>query len=823
MTFAEVLLPVPIQGTFTYSVPPAMAGGAKVGHRVVVPFGRKKFYTGIVVALTPFPPKGYEVKDIAFTLDQEPMVKHPQVKLWNWIADYYLCTPGDVYKAAVPAGLRLESETFIELHPDYDPALAPALTEREEVALDKIVGAAKKLTLDQLRSATGFQSIASVVNGLIAKGAVTIAERVIEKYRPHRESYVALTATKNDKEALHAAFDAVKGAPRQEKALLALIDLSEILRRDREEVREVSRAELLDRSGVTVPILQAMARKGIINLYIKELNRFRYTGLPVAPLPVLSEAQTAARDAILSSMIINPVTLLHGVTSSGKTEIYIHLIDLMLRQGKQALYLVPEIALTTQLTSRLQRVFGDKVVIYHSRFTDNERVDVWKRLLHSHEPVVVLGPRSAIFLPFSSLGMVIVDEEHESSYKQQDPAPRYNGRDAAIVLASMHGAKTLLGSATPSVETYYKALSGRYGLVSLTERYDAVSLPEVEIVDMAAQRKKGMVDGILSSRLKELVVNAVDDRRQAILFLNRRGYAPVARCRMCGYVPRCASCDVSLTYHRRIDKLVCHYCGTPYDVPTVCPACQEPAIEVLGYGTERVEDEVTAAFPEMKISRLDFDTTRNKNGYEDIIENFSAGKSDILVGTQMVTKGLDFDNVNIVGVMNADTIINFPDFRSNERAFNMLEQVAGRAGRRDSTGRVLVQTYSPAHPLFGFLTAHDYQGFYNMEIKQRQQFGYPPFVRMIYIYLKHREAAQLQKAARVYADRLRSLFGTRVSGPEEPPVARIQSMYIRRVMLKIEPTASIAKVKQLLRDLYVECVNDKTLSGTTLYYDVDPY
>ena len=463
------------------------------------------------------------------------------------------------------------------------------------------------------------------------------------------------------------------------------------------------------------------------------------------------------------------------------------------------------------------------MVIYLSRFTDNERVDVWRRLLTAREPLVVLGPRSAVFLPFASLGMVIVDEEHESSYRQQDPAPRYNGRDAAIVLASMHGAKTLLGSATPSVETYYKASTGRYGLVSLTERYDAVPLPDVEIVDMGTSRRKGLVDGILSTRLRELVVDAVDDRKQAILFLNRRGYAPVARCKMCGYVPRCSHCDVSLTYHRRIDKLVCHYCGTPYEVPAVCPACQEPAIEVLGYGTERVEDEVADAFPEMKIARLDFDTTRNKNGYEEIIDNFSAGKSDILVGTQMVTKGLDFDNVKVVGVMNADTIINFPDFRSSERAFNMLEQVAGRAGRRDSAGRVLVQTYSPQHPIFGFLTAHDYIGFYNMEIAQRLQFNYPPFVRIIYIYLKHRDSSALNKSATVYADRLRALFGTRVTGPEEPPVSRVQSLYIRRVMLKIEPTASIAKVKQLLRELYVECVNDKTLAGVTLYYDVDPY
>ncbi len=825
MLFADVLLPVPIVGTFTYAVPPAMAAEAAVGCRVVVPFGRKKFYTGIVTGLSPVPPEGYEVREIAFTLDSKPIVRHPQLKFWNWLADYYLCSPGEVYKAAVPAGLKIESETFIELNPDFDPELAPKLSERECVVLDAVISAGKKkITVDALRSRTGFASVTAVVGSLIEKGAVSVSEHIIDKYRPRRENYVALTAVKGDSKSLHDAFDAVRGAPKQEKALLALIDLSEFMRIDRPEVREVSRNELLERSGVTLPVIQAMAKKGIIRQYVKEINRFRFTSLMSAALPALSAAQNQALDRIVESFGSCKVTLLHGVTSSGKTEIYIHLIHRMLEQRRQVLYLVPEIALTTQLTSRLQRVFGGKVIIYHSKFTDNERVDIWKRLLSSSEPVVVIGARSAVFLPFASLGLVIVDEEHESSYKQQDPAPRYNGRDAAIVLASMFGAVTLLGSATPSVETYYKALTGRYGLVSLTERFDSAPLPDVELVDMSLARKKGEVDGIISTRMRRLVTETMDSGKQAILFLNRRGFAPIARCKMCGYVPRCLSCDVSLTYHRRIDKLICHYCGTPYEVPSVCPACGEPAIEVLGYGTERVEEEIESAFPEQKIARLDYDTTRNKNGYEEIIDSFSSGKSDILVGTQMVTKGLDFSNVTLVGVMNADTIINFPDFRSSERAFNMLEQVSGRAGRGDSPGRVVIQTYSPNHPIFGFLKAHDYRGFYDSEIAQREEFRYPPFVRIIYIYLKHRDSSELNRIARTYTDTLRSYFGNRVNGPEEPPVARVQSLYIRRVMLKIEPTASIVKVKQILREIYISLTNSRQLpASTTLYYDIDPY
>ncbi|MDE5987937.1 MAG: primosomal protein N' [Duncaniella sp.] len=822
MTFAEVLLPVPIVGTFTYSVPEDLVADVKIGCRVIVSFGRKKFYTGIVVALTPIAPQGYEVKDIALVVDRQPVVRHPQLKLWTWMADYYLCTPGEVMRAAMPAGLKIESETFISPDPDYEERPDQRLNTREVVVMNYILGCDKKQPLDLIGKKTGFANIGPIINSLLEKGAVQISENLVERYRSKKETYVRLTAEKGDNAALHAAFDSVRSGGMQEKALLALLELSAFMRKDTTELIEVTRAELLERSGVTTAVIAAMAKKGIVEVYKKEISRFSYSGLVSGELPVLSDPQSAALDRIHKSWFEKDITLLHGVTSSGKTEIYIHLIDYVLKNGRQALYLVPEIALTTQLTRRLQKVFGEKVVIYHSKFSDNDRVDIWKKLLATSEPCVVIGARSAVFLPFASLGLVIVDEEHESAYKQQDPAPRYNGRDAAIVLASMHGAKTLLGSATPAIDTYYKALNGRFGLVELKERYEGLKLPQMQIVDMAAARKRGEVDGAFSMLTRRLVNESLQRGEQSILFINRRGYAPIARCKLCGYVPKCEKCDVSLTYHRHSDKLICHYCGTPYSVPDVCPACKEPGIEVLGYGSERVEEEIDSLFPTASIARMDLDTTRSKDGYENIIDNFSKGKSQILVGTQMVTKGLDFGRVSVVGVINADSIVNFPDFRSSERAFNMIEQVAGRAGRKSDNGVVAIQTYNPSHPLFDYLVRHDYEGHYKREISEREQYNYPPFVRIIYVYIKHKDPTAVSTIAFEFASRLRTLLGNRVSGPDEPYVSRIQTLYIRRIMLKIETQASISKVKSLLNDIRIEMTNNRMLSGALLYYDVDP-
>lgn len=821
MTYAEVLLPLPLTGFFTYKVPDMMAEAIRPGCRVVVPFGRTKFYTGIVAGLTPRRPEGFETKEISQLLDSEPIVRHPQMKFWEWIADYYLCSPGEVFRAAVPAGLKLESETVVEVNPDFEEDPGDRLGERDLLVMNAVRRVPKKATLAAVARETGFRNTSAIVARLVERDALMVSENLVERYKTRKIEMVEMAIERGDSAALHAAFDSVKGAPKQEKALLTLIELSGFMRQG-SDLCEVTRADLLDRSGVTSPIIIALENKGIVRRRKKEVSRFAQVSKATMPMPELTDAQREARDAIIKSWGEKDITLLHGVTSSGKTEVYISLIDRMLRSGRQVLYLVPEIALTTQLTTRLQRVFGPKVIIYHSRFSDSERVELWRRLLTTHEPLVVLGARSALFMPFASLGLIIVDEEHESSFKQQDPAPRYNARDAAMVLAGMHGAKTLLGSATPAVDTYYKALTGRFGLVSLTERYGGSELPRVEIVDMAKARKKREVSGAFSLQLRRLINDAASADHQTILFLNRRGFAPMARCKMCGYVPKCENCDVSLTYHHGIDRLVCHYCGTPYDLPRVCPACREPGLEIIGYGTERIEEEIAASFPDIPVARLDRDTTRNKDDYERIIDEFSAGKDKMLVGTQMVTKGLDFGRVSVVGVINADATINQPDFRSAERAFNMLEQVAGRAGRRGDDGVVAIQTYTPSHPLFGFLVSHDYVGFYNHEIEERRLYNYPPFTRIINIYLKHREQGRLHVLAGAYGRRLRELFGNRVFGPEEPHVARIKQLHIMRIMIKIETEASMKKVKHILRETYLEMDAARALNGAQVYYDVDP-
>ncbi len=815
--FAEVLLPLPLHTTFTYRIPEEFRGTVGVGFRVVVPFGQNKFYTGIVVGFPSAPNDDFEIKEIAVVPDNAPIVRHPQVKFWEWLADYYLCATGEVFKAAVPAGLKVESETFVEVNPDYDIAEMPLADERE-AAIYQLLDHEGHLKIERMaKELKDFKGIPAAVNRMISRGVLIISEKLVERYRTSRVTHVRIVG---GSDGLPAAFEAVKGAPKQEALLLALVELTGSRRGN---PSEVSKAALLERSGVSAAVLSAVEKKGVIETYKKEVNRFRYEGKASGKLPRLSEAQAEALDAIHRSWLEKEVTLLRGVTSSGKTEIYIHIINFVLNQGNQVLYLVPEIALTTQLTRRLQEVFGQRVVIYHSKFSDNERVDIWKKLLTSSEPCVVIGARSAVFLPFSKLGAVIVDEEHESSFKQYDPAPRYNARDAAMVLARMHGARTLLGTATPSIETYWKALEGKFGLVELLTRYGEVSLPRIEIVDMLEARKAKATRGALGLRTIKLIRESIAKGSQAILFQNRRGYAPVARCKQCAWTPRCSSCDVALTYHRSIRQLQCHYCGALYPLPQVCPQCKEPAIEVLGYGTERVEEELAEVFPEAKTLRMDLDSTRNKDSYEKIIDDFSHQKAQLLVGTQMVTKGLDFDAVETVAVVSADTLINFPDFRAAERSFNMLEQVSGRAGRREGApGRVVIQTSQPSHPVLAFVKAHDYEGFYHHEIEERRRFFYPPFSRVVNIYLKHRDPAALRGIAQRYADHLRHLLGSRVYGPEEPPVARVQNLYIRKVMLKIEPTASMVKVKELLRSTYIELHSLPEMKSAIVYYDVDP-
>lgn len=820
MNFVEVILPLPLNAVFTYSVPERMFRSLHVGTRVVVPFGRRKFYTAIVCNLTAAEPKGYIVKDIERVLDaaDEPTLIHPQLKFWQWIADYYLCTVGDVMRAALPSGLKLESETFIELATDSDIADLEGLTDEEAILMQTLTHNGK-LTVGDLVKKSGLSAHPEqLISNLIDRGLLMISEKILERYRSQKQTIVCLPENSNMAGWRAMAFAKVRGASKQEHLLLTALQLAG-------KGHEIDKTELLEKSGCSSSILKALADKELLRIEKREINRFApREGMELHPLPTLSEAQKNAMNAILATWIDErkAVTLLRGVTSSGKTEIYIHLMSRMLADKRQVLMLVPEIALTTQLTERLQRIFGSKVIVYHSKFTDNERVDIWKRLRRSSEPCIIIGARSSVFLPFQNLGLVIVDEEHEPSYKQFDPAPRYNARDCAILLASMHGAKTLLGSASPAIETYYKAKTGRYGLVELTERFGGVRLPEIEIVDMRKEWKKKWSDSPFATTVKAQLQESVSAGNQAIVFHNRRGFAPMARCSQCAYVPKCEHCDVSLTYHRRENRLICHYCGSEYPLPKLCPVCGEPSIEIIGYGTEKIEELIEKEFPKNKILRMDLDTTRNKDGYQEIINAFSARKADILVGTQMVTKGLDFDGVNIVSVLSADTIINIPDFRASERAFNMLMQVAGRAGRRDIPGKVIIQAGQPEHPVIRFVTNHDYIGFYEQEIREREARFFPPFSRMVFIYLKHKEEDTLQAVAEQYGAKLRVLLGSRVNGPDKPAVGRIQSMYIRRFMLKIESGASMQKVKLLLRNLFDEMHSQSLMRGTTVYYDVDP-
>ena len=817
--FANVILPLPISGSFTYSVPSIYEDEIEVGSRVLVQFGKKNYYTGIVELVHNNQPSGYEVKEIMMVLDAKPIVRHPQLKLWNWLAEYYLCSVGEVYKAAVPSGLKVESETYILLNSDYEYDENVNLTERMALII-QLLDRNGRMKISEIERETGFKNLGTPVNKMLEIGLVLIDERIVDKYRARKETLVRLNCDRNDNEALHGFFDIVKRARQQEKMLIAYLDLSAWMQSA--TPKEVLKSDLLERSGASPAVLKGLVDKGVLEIYKKEINRFTVDVSESAELPQLSNAQLAAYNSILDKWKENKVTLLRGVTGSGKTEIYSHLINDVLNLGQQVLYLVPEISLTTQLTSRLQKIFGKRLLIYHSKFSDNERVDVWKKLLSTHEPLIVLGVRSSVFLPFAKLGLVIVDEEHESSYKQYDPAPRYNDRDAAIVLASMHGAATLLGSATPAVETYYKAKNGRFGLVELLERFDGIRMPEVKVVDMRDQRKRKECRGLYSNPLLVASRKALGEGKQVIMFQNRRGYAPMVECKECAWVPKCKNCDVSLVFHRNIRELRCHYCGYSMTLPNLCPVCGQDSVETYGYGTERIADDLNEIFNEYRVARMDLDTTRNKDAYEDIIEDFSSHKTDILVGTQMVTKGLDFERVRVVGVLNADSILNYPDFRSNERAFNMIEQVAGRAGRKNEVGEVYVQTTDPNNQIIEKVKTHDYEGYYDEQIDERQRFAYPPFTKIVNIYLKHKDERMVNSLAVNYVLELRKIFGNRVLGPEKPIVGRVANYYIQSIMLKMEANASMRKVKDLLRTVYERVSIDKNMRSAILYYDVDP-
>ena len=824
MKFIDVVLPLPLSSLFTYALPAELQDTVRVGCRVVVPFGAKKIYTAIVWEVHGRRPEGYAVKQILEVLDAGPVLLPVQQDFWRWIAEYYMCALGDVYKAALPSGMKLESESRVALNEEYEGGCS--LSARELAVFDAL-SRKPELTLTQLQKICGDFKVLRVVKGLLDKGVLAMREEVKRSYKPRTEVHVRLAEAYFDEHRLHDALDGLRRAAKQQAALLKYLDLADAMAalrlKNPRMLSEVGRKQLIEATGVTAAVCQALVEKGILETYAYETGRLAHTEVAdTIGLSPLSGAQTAALAQIRHSFEEHPVCLLHGVTSSGKTEVYIHLIHEMLAQGKQVLYLVPEIALTTQLTERLFRVFGTRMGVYHSKFPDAERVEIWQKQMSGAPYDLVLGVRSSVFLPFRRLGLVIVDEEHEQSYKQQEPAPRYHARNAAILLAQKCGAYTLLGSATPSLETYHNVRTGKYGLAELTERFGHVQLPEVEVVDVKELRRKRRMSGLFSPQLLAEMRAALERKEQIILFQNRRGYAPVVECHTCGWVPKCQNCDVSLTYHKGLNKLTCHYCGYTCNVPVQCPACGEAELRQRGFGTEKVEDEVRGLFPEAVVARMDLDTTRARSAYEHLLGDFQAGKTDILIGTQMVTKGLDFDRVSVVGILDADAMLNVPDFRSHERAFQLMAQVAGRAGRRSRRGVVVLQTKSPELSVVRQVVDNDYMGLYAAEMAEREAFLFPPFCRLVYVYMKHRQADVLERLAEGMGQRLRAVLGGRVLGPDVPPVARIQLLYIRKLVVKIEPGISLSVVRRELSRVRQELMSQPGCNGAQVYFDVDP-
>ncbi len=784
MTYADVILPVPLDGCFTYAVPDGME--VQTGCRVLVPFGRSKSYVGIILRLHEQKPQGYEVKSVMLLMDAEPIVLPQQLSLWQWMSDYYMSPIGEVMKAALPAGLKAE-----------------------------------------------------------------------EGYKPRTETFIRLTEPYRNEQALHIALNILARAPKQQAAFIAYLEMrptpspreasqdrfadgktildiiTEFSNKESSKLPSlgeglgVGSQELMNASGATLPTLNQLCKRGMLETYEVEVGRLNHCGEPHPEhIKKLNAAQENAYNQILMSMMKRRVTLLHGVTSSGKTEIYIHLIQREIDRGRQVLYLLPEIALTVQMMDRLRRVFGSRLGIYHSKYSDAERVEIWQKQLSKNPYDVILGARSAVFLPFQRLGLVIVDEEHEMSYKQQDPMPRYHARSAAIMLAAPSsleaGGAVLLGTATPCAETYHNAKTGKYGLVELRERYQGIELPEVQVVDIADLQRRKMMRGPFSPLLLARVREALERGEQAILFQNRRGWAPMVECRQCGWVPRCEHCDVSLTLHRQMNQLTCHYCGYTYRIPTECPACGGHDLQGRGFGTEKVEDQIRDIFPDARIARMDLDTTRTRGAYERLISDFSAGRTNLLIGTQMISKGLDFDRVSVVGILNADAMLNMPDFRAYEHAFMMMSQVSGRAGRKGRRGLVILQTRQPDERIIRQVVHNDFLGFYDDLVAERQLFHYPPYYRLIYVYMKHKSDELVSTAATEFGTRLRQLFGARVLGPDKPAVARVKTLSIRKIVLKLEPGLNLSQVRQYLHLTEQQVMQDKRYNALQVYYDVDP-
>ena len=818
--YVDVILPLPLADSFTYRLEEFSAPIVQVGSRVVVQFGVKRYYTALVVRKHTDVPKGdYEIKPIVEVLDSHPIVQPRQLELWQWIADYYMCSVGDVYKAALPSGLKLESETVVELNADFVPEIP--LREKEQKILDAL-SLRPKQRVQQLLKSCGLKQGMHAIRTLLDKGAIYVDEAIQRRYKPKSEIHVRLCEAYRTEESLSEVLLVLKRAPKQQQLLFTLLDLIGGCFPDT-LCKGMSRSTLLKVSGMSSSVLMGLLEKGVVETYAVENNRLiDALGEPSCEMSSLSSHQQAAYDETHSVWQSHDVCLLHGVTSSGKTEVYIHLINEQLQQGKQVLYLLPEIALTRQMTERLRRAFGNRMGVYHSKFSDAERVEVWQKQLSETPFDVILGVRSSVFLPFRNLGLVIVDEEHESTYKQQDPAPRYHARSVAVMLVSRFGGKVLLGTATPSIESYYNAQCGKYGLVQLTQRYSQVQLPHIEVVDLKDEYRRKRMYGPFSTFLHDAMRDALNQGRQVILFQNRRGYAPMLECVACGWVPRCDRCDVSLTYHQGQQRLVCHYCGNVYSVPVQCPSCGTRSLAKHGMGTERIEEEVHRYFPTARVARLDLDTTRSKTASGQIIRDFQEGKTDVLIGTQMVSKGLDFDKVHVVGIINADTMLNLPDFRSYERSFQLMAQVAGRAGRRGEQGLVVLQTKNVELPVIRQVVNNDYSSLYADQAAERDYFRYPPYCRLIYLYVKGRDELSVVRASDAIGQGLRSYFGERVLGPESPSVARVQGLFIRKLMLKTETSLGISRVRQCIYAVEQNVAQSGLLSGITVYYDVDP-
>jgi primosomal protein N' (replication factor Y) len=813
--FIDIIIPIPLQKLFTYSITIAEANFLKIGMRVAVPFGKSKIYTGIVYAIHSEAPTVYEAKEIHQILDEGPIVNEKQLQLWQWIANYYMCTLGDVMRAALPSAFILESETIIIKNPK---TIDESILQDDEFLVYEALQHQSSLKIHDIANILDKKNVLPVIKRLIEKEAITVEEEVYEKYKPKLVRYVKLHPNFTSETALQKLLDDLSRAPKQHQVILSLFSVSATTK------KPVKVADLSKASDASVSIIKSLIDKGVLEEYFIQTDRVQYSGDDNEDSKNLNEYQKTALTEIKESFKEQSVVLLHGVTSSGKTEVYVKLIEDALNKKQQVLYLLPEIALTAQLITRLQNYFGEQVAVFHSKYSSHERVEVWNHVLNnSSKAQIVLGARSSIFLPFNNLGLIIVDEEHEQSFKQFDPAPRYHARDTSVVLAHIHQAKTLLGSATPSLESYFNAKQNKYGFVEITKRFNDVLMPDIELVDIKDKLKRKLMKGHFSDRLIEEMTQTLRDGHQIILFQNRRGFSPIVDCNTCGHSPQCPNCDVSLTYHQYRDQLRCHYCGFAEIMPKNCKACGSPELDNKGFGTEQIEEEVKLLFPDYKVARMDLDTTRGKHSYDRIISSFENKEVDILVGTQMVTKGLDFRFVKLVGVLNADQLINFPDFRAHERSYQLLQQVSGRAGRTDVRGKVIIQTYNPHHAILQQVSINDFESMFAEQLEERRIYKYPPFCRIIKFTLKHKDYNKVNDGAEWLAISLRRVFDVNVLGPEFPPVSRIRNQYHKNILLKIPQNHSLLKTKSAINKIKTTFLSTKDYRGVSVIINVDNY